>query len=77
VTTVGSVGDVLIVATDPSSTSSTGVVVLLVLLVGWWLASSVTARRRARVCERYGHAPDPTTVGTRGERCARCGLRLR
>lgn len=45
----------------------------------WWLAASARRARRARDrCDRYGHAPDPATLGSwRGERCARCGVRLR
>lgn len=53
-------------------------VVLLVLLGGVLLAASVARRRRlTRTCARHGHTPEPTTVGTRGETCARCGARLR
>jgi hypothetical protein len=61
---------------DPGA--SAGVVVLVVAALAlYWLASVATGRRRARVCDRYGHAPDPATVGTWRERCARCGARLR
>lgn len=61
-------------ATDSSVTPGGLLLFLVIALVVWLAARGSRASRR---CERYGHAPDPTTVGTRGERCARCGARLR
>jgi hypothetical protein len=70
---------VLIATTDPgTATNHTGLVLLAVLALVLYLGQrAATGRRNARTCARYGHAPDPETVGTRGERCARCGTRLR
>lgn len=66
---------IVLAAGDGSNTSA--LVVLLVGLALLWVASVARRRRLARVCDRWGHAPDPTTVGTRGETCTRCGTRLR
>jgi hypothetical protein len=59
---------------------SPGALLLVALVVLVLLAAARAAsRRRAQTCARYGHAPDPAApgFGTRGERCARCGQRLR
>lgn len=42
--------------------------------LGYRASAGRAARRR---CDRYGHAPTPDTLGTRRERCGRCGARLR
>lgn len=66
-------------AEAPSSTTG-DLGVLLVLLAVVALVLVVNAarnRRNARLCARYGHAPDPATVGTWRETCARCGARPR
>lgn len=65
-------------ATGDSTGDPAGYLVLLLVVGGlllWYRWAG--ARRAARVCDRYGHAPDPDTVGTRRERCRRCGTRLR
>lgn len=66
-----------VVATaDPVPSNGLLLLVLLALVV-WWGASAASSRRSSRVCARYGHVPDPDTIGTWRERCARCGARLR
>jgi len=68
--------ELLTVAQTTTDADNTGTVVLvLAVLALLWLGARLSGRR-ARVCERNGHVPDPSTIGTWGERCVRCGRRL-
>lgn len=69
----------LIATTDPGhATNTTGLVLLAVLALVLYLGQrAASGRRNARTCARYGHVPDPETIGTWRERCGRCGTRLR
>jgi hypothetical protein len=62
-----------------SASSADPPAALLMLLVGllvWFLVARARGRVNADRCARYGHVPDPDTVGTWRERCRRCGTRL-
>lgn len=67
----------VIVAAGSSAPSTGLLLIVLLVLALWWGASVASSRRSSRVCARYGHVPDPDTIGTWRERCARCGTRLR